>query len=332
MNRIQYLLHCVKHLDFQRFRDSIRDTANVSHRPSALIVGDMIWCGLRYQAGYNDYREFDFWNLSGRQRRTYNTRGKNNSIVRRYNSKEKMAAIEDKGNFYAACSEFLHRQWLDLRKSTQEDFLRFVQQQPTFIAKPPNGYGGRGIDKITLEGSPEELYRSLVENGQMLVEEVIVQHPDLAELYPHSVNTLRMFTFFDGTEGHLLQAILKLGNEGKFLDNFSSGGMYTFLDMNGKALYPAVDGENHVYEVHPMTGQSIIGFQVPFFEEAKEMVCKAAAVTPELGYIGWDVAISESGPLIVEGNEFPGVFEPKGRFLRSDQYGSLTEYRKYMKV
>ena len=39
-----------------------------------------------------------------------------------------------------------------------------------------------------------------------------------------------------------------------------------------------------------------------------------------------------SGPLIVEGNEFPGVFEPKGRFLRSDQYGSLTEYRKYMKV
>ena len=69
MNRIQYLLHCVKHLDFQRFRDSIRDTANVSHRPSALIVGDMIWCGLRYQAGYNDYREFDFWNLSGRQRR-----------------------------------------------------------------------------------------------------------------------------------------------------------------------------------------------------------------------------------------------------------------------
>jgi len=332
MNKIQYMMYCVRNMDFTNMRNVVRDVAAVSRRPRAVIAGDMLWCALRYQAGYHDYQEFDFWHLSRAQRRTFNTRGINNSIVRRSNDKQMMESIQDKGNFYAAYSEFLHRDWLDLRKCSQADFEDFARRHPVFIAKPPMGYGGKGIEKVTVSEPAEDVYRSLMEKELFVLDEIIEQHPDLAVLYPHSVNTMRMFTYFDGSEGHLLQSVLKMGNDGKFMDNFSSGGMYSFLDKNGKVLFPAVDVQDHVFESHPMTGQPIVGFQVPLFREAEALVCQAAAVTPSLRYIGWDVAIAKDGPLIIEGNEFPGVFEPKGRFLRPDQRGSLVEYRKYMKV
>lgn len=48
------------------------------------------------------------------------------------------------------------------------------------------------------------------------------------------------------------------------------------------------------------------GFQIPYWEEIKEMVLKAALVNDKVNLVGWDVAISKNGPLIIEGNRGPG--------------------------
>ena len=69
MNKIQYMMYCVRNMDFTNMRNVVRDVAAVSRRPRAVIAGDMLWCALRYQAGYHDYQEFDFWHLSRAQRR-----------------------------------------------------------------------------------------------------------------------------------------------------------------------------------------------------------------------------------------------------------------------
>ncbi len=45
------------------------------------VVKDMVHCGMKYQAGYFDYQEFEFYNLNEEQRATYLTRGKNNAII-----------------------------------------------------------------------------------------------------------------------------------------------------------------------------------------------------------------------------------------------------------
>ena len=63
------------------------------------------------------------------------------------------------------------------------------------------------------------------------MEEFVQQHKDMDKLYSGSVNTLRMFTMYTD-KGHYLQGVLKFGNGGN-VDNFSSGGMYTFVDNEG---------------------------------------------------------------------------------------------------
>ena len=91
------------------------------------------------------------------------------------------------------------------------------------------------------------------------------------------------------------------------MDNFNAGGMVAPIDIKtGKIIYPAVNKKNLVFDIHPETNTPIQGFQIPEWELVKSLVLEAAKVVPQVGLVGWDVAISDHGPLLIEGNEFPG--------------------------
>ena len=70
--------------------------------------------------------------------------------------------------------------------------------------------------------------------------------------------------------------------------------------------YKAIDKAGNVFEEHPETGTKFIGFKIPQFEEAKKMCMEASKVIPEVGYVGWDCGISNKGPCLIEGNDYPG--------------------------
>ena len=215
-------------------------------------------------------------------------------------------------------------------KKFLEEFKQFLKNKKEIIVKPLDGEGGNGVEKIKVNSDIEKLYQKLIDNNQTLVEEVIKQHKQMNKLYDKSVNTLRMFTFVKDGKAYFLQAILKIGNGG-VIDNFSSGGMYTFVDNNGVVLAPAIDQDDNYFEKHPLTNEKIVGFKVPLFNEAVELVRKAALIVPDMAYVGWDVAIGEDKPILVEGNWFPGVFQMKPSF-KENKDGILTLYKKYMDI
>ena len=49
------------------------------------------------------------------------------------------------------------------------------------------------------------------------------------------------------------------------------------------------------------------GYQIPYWKEIKKMVNSAAKVNDNVNIIGWDIAISKDGPVIIEGNRGPGM-------------------------
>ena len=149
-------------------------------------------------------------------------------------------------------------------------------------------------------------------------------------LSDNSVNTMRMFTFYKNGESYFLQAVLKIGNGG-VVDNFSSGGMYTYVSDTGDVYVEAIDKNDNIYSTHPISNHKIVGFKVPLFNEAVELVKEAAKVIPEVAYVGWDVAISENGPVIVEGNCFPGVFQVKPSLVAKKE-GLIPKYNEIMRI
>lgn len=324
MGKARYLAGRIRQLDYKNMIRIAKAVSKKEGKAFPTIFVDMVKCGFTYQAGYYDYQEFEFANLSAASRATYLTRGLNNAIVKKYNDINFFPKFNDKAIFNHLFEPYLKRAWCDLRETDEEAFAEFFKAHPKVIAKPVDGEGGAGIDCID-GGNPSDVYHSMLEKGQMLVEEFVVQHDEMNTLAPGSVNTLRMFTFYHDGHGTFLQAILKMGN-GAAVDNFSAGGMYTFVEPDGKVITPAVDKADNVYKEHPMTKTPIIGFTVPFFKEAIQMVEDAACVVPEVAYVGWDVAITPTGPVIIEGNCFPGVFQKRASFSPNKQ-GVLPLYR-----
>ncbi|MBR3281660.1 MAG: hypothetical protein IKI57_07515 [Clostridia bacterium] len=152
------------------------------------------------------------------------------------------------------------------------------------------------------------LFKFLIDNKLYLLEEPIRQHAIMNLLNPSSVNTCRIVSVMNSKkEVTLMASFIRIGNGSAVVDNFNSGGMTAKVDIEtGKIIEDAVNKEGKMFSKHPLSGTPINGFEIPYFKEAKEMVIKAAKKSKNVRYVGWDVAITEKGPTLVEGNQYPG--------------------------
>ena len=211
-----------------------------------------------------------------------------------------------------------------------------MEGREQIIAKPSDLCCGQGVEKLKVADfdSLDALYDYLKGSGADLIEDVVVQHPAMAKIYPGSVNTIRVYTVRpeDG-EPHVIYACIRMGNSDRPVDNINAGGMYSPIDMKtGKIAFPACDKQRKVYEKHPRSGCELKGYQIPFWEESIAMCCEAAEKLPQLGYIGWDVAITENGPLFIEANNMPGHDAlPQMPLQAPDKIGFLPTLRQYVK-
>lgn len=162
------------------------------------------------------------------------------------------------------------------------------------------------------ELSWEELNEMLRKVPPLLVEEVVLQHEKIAVFHPSSVNTLRLWSMRDeGGEVRFLDGLIRIGTGGSCTDNASAGGLCVGLDHEGVmdswgcrvCMIPSL-----VMDRHPDSGLVFDGVQVPWFEEARELVCRAHnCFSKRVFTITWDVAITPQGPLIIESNPFGGI-------------------------
>ena len=332
MNKLKYIFRAIKSLNIKNMFKIARKVAKKAHKLTLFIFIDMIYCGFKYGAGYYDYQEFEFYNLKKDERLTYLTRTKNNLIIKTYNNKEFFHKFDNKDEFNEIFKNFIKRDYLVIDDNSYKKFEKFIQEHNPIIVKPIDGSGGHDVEKYEIdeESNLNALFNTLLIRKQLLIEECLTQHDDINKLYADSVNTLRIYSFFNGKDTAILNTVFKIGNGG-VTDNFSSGSMYTFVDENGVVICPAIDQDDNYFEVHPITKEKIIGFKIPMFKEAIDLVKKASKVVPEVKYIGWDVAITPNGPVIIEGNCYPGVFQMKPSFSIKKE-GLVPIYEKYMDI
>ena len=184
---------------------------------------------------------------------------------------------------------------------------------PIFIKKMYRSYGGVKIFKLTLESvetNPELLnaiYHEVIATGYIF-QETIKQHPDLDTFNPSCLNTLRIDTFINQNgDAEIISCYCKTNIKNHFIDNESVGGCeipvnfqtgrlkkYGFLTLKTNGLKQPTE--------HPITHVAFENFQIPHFEEAKELVLRAASLLPGLRLVGWDVGVGLQGPILVEGN------------------------------
>lgn len=310
MSKLTYLAARVRGMHFDKMKQRIAQVQARSGRSKARIFLDMAWCGLRYQAGYIDYAIFGMENLSTRQRATLLTRGKNNEYVAALNQRADWHFFDSKKDFLKLFSAEAGREFLDLAAADEAAFAAFAGRHPVFFAKDDTGLCGSGILRVETGADTDlaALRAELIAGNRTTLEQPIVQHPALSALYPGAINTVRMMTLRgdDGTP-HIVFACLRVGRGGSYVDNFNAGGMTARVDLDtGRLRAPALNKAGDELSAHPDTGVAFEGFEIPFYDDCRALVLAAARKVEGIQYVGWDVAVTPDGPVLVEGNHFPG--------------------------
>ena len=178
------------------------------------------------------------------------------------------------------------------------------------ITDPSTGaplYRGDGGEMRTLQALFEHL-KSRSQSEPCLLQRLISNHEAIRDLTGvETLCTLRLPTccFPDGEARILPLAKLKVPvNQDAIADNRALGGIAYLVDTDTGRL--AVGGGYDTYEVFTnilTTGKKALGFELPYWRETVEL-CKAAhsAAFSTFPPVGWDVAITPEGPMLVEMN------------------------------
>jgi len=206
-------------------------------------------------------------------------------------------------------------------EASYEDIFRLVEEKKMLALKPDEGSHGEGFFKFTYaddsyylndeEVSKErvmELFKDV--DNQYLITEFIQMHPEIAKIYPGSVNTVRLTVFKkDGITPYIGNGYMRYGTaETGGVDNIGAGGIGVDVNVETGFFYNPVklkDGAILVpCEYHPDTGEKIEGY-LPNWEYVRETILKIATAVPEMEYFGFDLAITEDGIKFPEINRFP---------------------------
>jgi hypothetical protein len=218
----------------------------------------------------------------------------------------------------------------------REEWVGFLERglPAEFVVKPTHGHLGllvrqlrRGVGGFVDESgavlSAASLYGWMGAQRQFrsfLFQERLHGHRALVKLSgTETLQTIRVITLVDGAGSpHIVFAAQKIVTGDSPADNLHdgrTGNAVAEVDpvsgRLGRVVGPAA-GAWRLAEVesHPRTGVSFSGFQLPLWRETLELLERAALAFLPLRTIGWDVALTEAGPVLIEGNAWWGPAPP----------------------
>lgn len=309
---LSFLWERARRVDVGSLVSRARRTAARHGRTTPGVVADMLWQAGFRGVGFQDYVDYDFAMLTAAERATYMTSPVSHRLALRFDDPAHRHLFHDKIAFNGAFAEHLGRTWMTVSPHGADELRAFAERHGTIVTKEPLGRAGLGVHRYRAADVTDWtlFHRGLLERGETLVEEVIRQHDDLAALCAGTINTTRVTTYFDGRTTHVLAMAQKFGR-GAVSDQNAFGGFYAMLDDDGRATGDGYDSNDRVYAEHPDSGIRIADFRLPMLDEVLRLVDRAACVVPEVRYVGWDVAVTPTGPVLVEGNWAAGVYENK---------------------
>ena len=295
--------------------ETLKYLGELNHR----TIIDLVICAFKYGASFDDFFNFKFYRLSPDERDTYATTAIMYDFHNMCNPKSRRFLIDDKGEFEKTFNDLSPDSFtLDVRTLSEAMEWVAFSNQDGLVVKDATGREGKGVTfhsllttetGILIDEKPGEVFleEECRSRGKVILQRKVIQHELLSNLAPRGLNTIRVITKINKEDGKvfILGAALRLTTEGP-LDNFSAGNLAASVCTQsgvviGPGFYKQTSLRCHV-EKHPISGMTIRDFQIPEWQQVIELAEKAALRIPELQSVGWDVAVTNTGVVLIEGN------------------------------
>ena len=197
---------------------------------------------------------------------------------------------------------------------TKYDFLSLLEKVfdeekvEHFFCKPINGIRGEDIFVIK-KNTYKEIADNLIDlvfSKVFIFQELIQQHETLKKINSSSINTLRVITYKDeNNEIEISSCFMRVGRKGAIIDNAHIGGIVIPIKketgiMQAEGLQ-LIDNGGGVFHKHPDTGILFENLQIPHYDQIKKIAAEASSLF-KFPLLGWDIAVTPNGPIIVEAN------------------------------
>ena len=212
----------------------------------------------------------------------------------------------------------------------ESEWIGFFEEElpDAFVCKPAHGAHGRGISVWSREANgfvdhsgrrcnPAELYQRLASDSShdpIVIQERLENHPALAKLTGcTALQTARVATLTDASgAAQILYAEWKLILTAGVVDNLrdgTSGNLTANASIETGLLAAAGrrrDDGTGIEPVthHPVTGAALEGAALPDWEALRGLALRCARHFGLLRTVGWDIALTPKGPVVVEGNRW----------------------------
>ena len=192
---------------------------------------------------------------------------------------------------------------------------------------------------LKISDEKEIMLSDLLQKLPLLFEEKIEQSKQFSEFNASSINTVRFMTvLMPSGEAKVIATFIKIGREGAFVDNAGSGGnVDAGVNPETGELYGAIiyNGFRKTIAInnHPDSGACLNGVTIQNWKSICDRVCCFQQRFPFLKAVGWDIAVTEKGPVVIEINDFwdrtGQLFIKRGwRKEIRECYSAWSEYNK----
>ena len=246
-------------------------------------------------ASAKDYFLFDFTHKNWNEINEFITLRRRRKFTENLNENGHREYVEDKVLFHEKFKDYTYRDFLDINKCSYEQFERFVYKHGTVIAKPIDGFDGKGIFLIRETDDLLTAWNRQREDNY-ICEEVVKQSGILHEVNPGTCNTLRVNVFNANRNPKVINTIFRVGSGSGVVDNFHQGGYAMMVDVDsGKVCTDAINIHGNRFLKHPDNGINFRGLEIPCWNEVVELAKNAANIMYDVPYTSWDICVSEGG-------------------------------------
>ena len=248
-----------------------------------------------------------------------------------------MALLKDKVAFARLCREsgLSHIDILAVFDGGAAEFAESTTSAnllgtPLF-AKPRGGGNGKGVRRwfwkdgahIDEDGSPcsesevVEALCGLSLSTPYVLQRCLANHPTLEEIAKGALASIRVVTLLSGDSNcpRVALPLLLMPGENALVSNYRYHGLIAGIDPETGTLGGAMANDARIdappIKHHPRTGAPILGTRLPFWNEVLELAVSAHKRFPGVVVVGWDLAITEHGPVLIEGNGRPSMELPQ---------------------
>ncbi len=295
---------------------------------------DMLFCRFAYGFQPDEYLCFHLEGKTKAEKRAFVSDIDRFRYVVRMNDAVDFVIFMDKARTYQVFKDYYRREAISISKPEHLDRFRdFVGRHPVFVKKQVDMSKGDSValvDTSTCGKTVDALFNEMIGLGKHILEERIIQSPEMARLNPTSVNTVRCITFNTKSGIVVPFCFMKAGRGGSFIDNAGKGGLLGGIDVRtGICGTDGFDETAGQYRFHPETNIEFKGFQIPEWDRMIATCKEMSAKMPNVRFIGWDMAHTKDGWITVEGNGASQMIVPQIVWQRGIK-ADVEEYLKDM--